>query len=296
MNRSRRICALALFSAVVLLSAQTIFAAVTLPANGLMAHLPGDGNDGDVTGNTNGGNGAYSGPYSAGFSGQAFDIAGDEDRDFAIDDPNHVLSPLGGPVGSGGTGAITIGGWTKWTGGAGFLGLIYKHGATRTMALQSSRVAGGLDFAVVGGSGTSNNRSITETYNDGQWHSFIAVFEDNVMSAGNADTHILYIDGGANNGGETVQSPNNADGNPSSDIFNAGNDPFYQIGNYNPPDANGAWPGMIDEVFFYDRALTEAEVIAISNIPEPSAFLLLGLGAASLALFRRRQNPPVHGR
>lgn len=47
------------------------------------------------------------------------------------------------------------------------------------------------------------------------------------------------------------------------------------------------FPGSIDDVFVYDRALSEAEVQTLySYVPEPSAALLLGLGLSALAVRR----------
>ncbi len=45
--------------------------------------------------------------------------------------------------------------------------------------------------------------------------------------------------------------------------------------------------GDIDEVFFYDRALSPAEIATLANVPEPNTALLLGIGMMGLGMRRR---------
>lgn len=57
---------------------------------------------------------------------------------------------------------------------------------------------------------------------------------------------------------------------------------------------NSAWnsthfDGLIDEVRFYNRALSEAEITAISAVPEPSSCCLVTVGMLGLLRFFRRK-------
>ncbi len=60
-----------------------------------------------------------------------------------------------------------------------------------------------------------------------------------------------------------------------------------------PQNDHLKWPGNIDEVAIYGRALSQAEIFAHFNaalVPEPSSWLLLALGALAMVGLRIRKN------
>ena len=48
-----------------------------------------------------------------------------------------------------------------------------------------------------------------------------------------------------------------------------------------------SWWGQIDDFRIYDRALTQGEVEAVMNVPEPASVLLMVLGLVAMRKRRR---------
>ena len=117
-----------------------------------------------------------------------------------------------------------------------------------------------------------------------------------VGGVGDNTWHHLAISNDAANGTQMW-----FDGNLSANATprdTAGNGLPFAIGN-NANDLNRAWDGLIDDVAFWDTALTDADVQQIWNggtgasieslaIPEPTALSLFGMVGLAMMLRRRR--------
>lgn len=103
----------------------------------------------------------------------------------------------------------------------------------------------------------------------GEFHHIAATFD--------AATHtlVLYRDG------EVVASRNDMPG--SEMIANAAS--AFQIGRNIANDSQ--WNGRIDEVRFYNTALSQSEIQHVMTIPEPSTLVLLGFTVSACGALRR---------
>ncbi len=109
-------------------------------------------------------------------------------------------------------------------------------------------------------------------YTTGDWHYLAAVKNGTEMK--------MYIDG--------MLDPNEV-----NDPGILGVDIDVAIGRMSRQDSSRYFDGMLDEIAFYDRALTYDEIYAHFTgiaIPEPASLTLLGIGALGL-LARRRRRP-----
>jgi len=118
--------------------------------------------------------------------------------------------------------------------------------------------------------------------NPGSWHHVVVVYDGNV-SGTNAITYI--------NGAATV--PHEIVANPAMNSILAvmpGTGKLQMGDAQGRPMQNGSG---LDEMFFFSTALDASQVASIYNggvdsIPEPSALVLLGTGAVSMLIRRRR--------
>jgi Concanavalin A-like lectin/glucanases superfamily/PEP-CTERM motif len=109
---------------------------------------------------------------------------------------------------------------------------------------------------------------------DNKWHHVAAVFQTD--STPNSNDIKLYVDGV-----EEIYSYKNSeylDTNSSGDVVIGAS---WWAGN-----VTAFTQGLLDEVRIYDRALCPAEIVELTQVPEPATMCLLGLGGLML---RRRK-------
>ena len=90
----------------------------------------------------------------------------------------------------------------------------------------------------------------------------------------NGTSQAIYIDG--------VLDSQYAQSNAYVDV----NEPLL-IGRHVNPNGPAFFSGTLDELYVYDRALSEPEVFTLATVPEPSTALLLSLGLFAISLRRK---------
>lgn len=208
-----------------------------------------------------------------GFNGTgAFDFSGD--RLIAPVDVNPTTMPQ-----------MTWGAWVRTdtlTSGL-YKVLGHDNGAwDRTLGLDNRAPNGDFRFSAFTGNDPINASGPVEgtpgPLNTTDW-AFIAAAHDQV-----GQTITFYIDLNALTTTDAVLSFTEPAG------FGAGFNTFA-IGGIRPDNANESWDGAIDNVFVYDEFLDLAAITAIRDaaIPEPSGFILTGLGGLLILLRRKRE-------
>lgn len=216
--------------------------------DGLVAHYPFGANANDASGN------AYDGTFY-----------GDPvltDGAVALDgDGDYVEIP--GFKGITGSGNRTCSAWIKTNQPSGDIITWGEMGLPSYRWIVRLDGAGLLQVEVGGGYVSAATPLI-----DDQWH-HVAV----VLDGGNTDDIRLYVDGQIEAASGLVQR-----------IINTSAANTVKIGVFT--DTQRYFNGLIDDVRIYDRALSENEVLALYQIPEPTTLLLFGFGG--LMLKRRR--------
>ena len=137
------------------------------------------------------------------------------------------------------------------------MGIDYTSGAF-VMSTQASGVADGLYTGPI--------------VNANEWTHLAAVFATTEFR--------LYVNG--------IESANKSIASLNYDPSSL---PNLAIGSQShvPGNPTHSYVGLMDDVYFFDHALTTSEVASLASIPEPSS-AILGLVAVSVLLFRRRRN------
>jgi hypothetical protein len=216
----------------------TLPAAVTAqecvqPPSGVVSWWPAEGTAEDIVGDNHGVLQDGAG-FDQGFVGSAFDLDGSQDHVLVDDDPSLNLEEF------------TIEGWVRIA-TSGDLFIATKSGSTGNFGYEMGlfRVGtGAARFTINGGIGGADITGST-IVGDGQYHHIAVTYK--------APRARLYVDGVRE--GQEI--------NPGVPIYEADSD-FY-IGARELGGIPGFWPGGIDELTFYSRALFSTEIEGIFN-------------------------------
>lgn len=198
------------------------------PAN-MVSWWPGDGNAFDIQ---DGHDGTVQGgvTFAAGRVDQAFSFDGATGY-VDIGDALDVNS-----------GAMTVEAWIKGDPTMEEWGRIIDKGYSTGWCFGRMASTNKVGFEFLASGSQGNGFSTTSDVIDNTWHHVAVVVENGVAT--------IYADGSAENS-ETVSTDNQDNSLP------------LLIG-YNPGEGTqGHWKGMIDELSFYDRALSGSEILAI---------------------------------
>lgn len=112
---------------------------------------------------------------------------------------------------------------------------------------------------------------------DGQWHSIAST----LYSDTTGKTLKVFFDG-------TLLNTLNI-GNPNQEASTSAE--FFIGGGFNSSIPDGFFNGDLDNVFVYNRTLSDSEVssLHVATAPEPSALSLLAISLGGLAMMRRRR-------
>lgn len=217
------------------------------PASGLVSWWPADRNTADIVG-TNSGSREGVTTYAQGKTGSAFSFTGIND-DVIVSGGND-LNP--------GTGSFTIEAWIKSTGkrtasgnDTGIQTIVSKYQLAPTPITQAYFFAvnpnGGLDLFLRDATGQTQTLTGVRNVADNQFHHVVAVRDTGTFSLR------LYVDGVL----DAMTLIGAALNVTPTDV------PF-RIGNrFALPFVPEHFTGLIDEVGYYNRALTNAEILAI---------------------------------
>ena len=244
------------------LSLSNLAQAFHIDVTGLIHLWSGNGNVIDSVGAANGAPGATT-SYGTGINGQAFNFDGTNNSDLSI--PVNI-SPSAYPQ-------ITMGMYINVESIANNRGWVMGQdngGYDRALIISDTRFGSGLS-AGVGGTYTSSLPSLGD--NLGLWFGIAVSYDQG------AETATIYInDLAGNSASETV----------STTLGNGNN--FATLGGLSQFSGHGV-NALVDDVFIYDRALSETELDTVfSEVPEPSTLLIYGTALAGLAGMRRKKH------
>ena len=259
----------------------------TAPAS-LVAHFDFEEGSGNVTNSSVGG---WSGPFSG--------------------DPQWIDSGLA-PVPSGTTAALAFDGDGDWI-ISNFAGIAGSGDRSVSFWVSSTNALQGSGIVAWGNSTSPNGRKWHIRFNDnpgngpqggirteiqgsyeidgipltdGAWHHVVSVYGSGGPFGSGQVSHyvdgVLVSDGDLNTGGDAVVVDTVTSSSVSGSTY-----PVVLGGRHQ--GALASFDGLIDEVRIYDHALSESEVQALYQIPEPSTLAMAFLALAS-GLRRRRLN------
>ena len=256
-----------------------------------------DGNLNDSSGNGNHGAEVNDGSHAIGYQAAA---PGGGTGTNALAFPNNTEGPAGWGnstgfvqvpaccgAGNGGT-TISLGGWVKPIDEDAGTTSVISSPYPESVKLEIRNRGTGQDFSPTIWLGKDGAGQPTEIRNGtrlspGTWWHVVTVYDGNV-SGTNAITYV--------NGAATVPGLIVANGltNPIAALEASANPISFGDGQPGRPMQAGSG---LDELFIFDTALSADQVLSIYNsgvdsIPEPSALVLLGTGAVSMLIRRRR--------
>jgi hypothetical protein len=219
----------------------------------MVAWWPGDGNANDIVGSNHGTlmNGAT---FAAGKVGQAFSLDG-------VDDGISILKSSNLNMGAG---DFSIDAWVKFTQtGSSFIFLNYAGVPYYGLQINDNRA--GVIFRpgvaiTVGANDPYVAADGTTSLNDGQWHHLVGVrsgataliYVDGVLEGSATNALVLSVEGGSVNTGGCQYARIGA---TNTDTGHCTSQSVIQ----------GHFPGLIDEVEIFNRALSAVEIQAIYN-------------------------------
>jgi len=258
-----------------------VFAAVgfeSVSEGSLIAHYRLEGNANDETGNYNGvwrpnnpGSQAY---------GAALAPIGSQSGSFSgVTTTGNELLVSSSAIGLNSSNAFSIAFWVQTSAtGDSFItkGTTSRGGYPDRDVDFFDAGASRLVFSAHSGGGETWRINSGYLVTDGNPHHIVGTW-DGTTNAGGVR---LVVDGGTPNGGQVFPATASAlADNDHNDLFLGGTPNKGQYG----------LAGLLDDVRVYDHALTDQEIDAIFNIPEPSTLALTALGLLGLLACGRRR-------
>jgi hypothetical protein len=211
---------------------------------GLVGYWPGDGNANDIVGHNNG-TASASVSYEAAEAAQGFRFNPSAPTTSLVHVPNAtILQPAG----------VTVDVWVKATAPGAYKYILSKSDdyCSASYGLYTGG-AGGLQFYVKTSPGCSGSLGLSPDAGsiwDGNFHHVVGSYDGNFVR--------LYVDGVQIGNGTATSGPIQYDS-----TFQNGD---LLIGNFVlDPGTYFAWPGVIDEVGVYNRALSASEIQSVFN-------------------------------